>query len=56
MAISGHRSLAEAEKYVRAANQVKLARAAMRQTYAQSGTGTEIGKPDGAFANSEKLS
>jgi integrase len=29
MAISGHRSLSEAEKYVRAADQVRLARAAM---------------------------
>jgi hypothetical protein len=29
MAISGHRSLSEAEKYVRAADQVRLAQAAM---------------------------
>src|SRR5262245_34894791 len=50
MAISGHRSLAEAEKYVRAVNQVTLARAAMKQTYAQSETRTEIGKPESRFA------
>lgn len=56
MSISGHRSLAEAEKYVRAANQVKLARSAMEKTYAESGTRTEIGKPNGRVANSEKLS
>jgi hypothetical protein len=56
MSISGHRSLAEAEKYVRAANQLKLARSAMERTYAESATRTEIGKPDSRVANSEKLS
>lgn len=54
MAISGHRSLAEAEKYVRAVNQLTLARAAMKQTYAQSETRTEIGKPENRFAKNEK--
>lgn len=55
MAISGHRSLAEAEKYVRAANQVRLARAAMRRTYSER-KGTEIGKLGSRFANAEKKS
>lgn len=36
MAVSGHRSLAEAEKYVRAANQVGLARSAMKAAYPES--------------------
>jgi integrase len=56
MALSGHRSLAEAEKYVRAVNQLKMARAAMKQTYSGNGSGSEIGKPDRRVANSEKLS
>ncbi|MDI1345322.1 MAG: tyrosine-type recombinase/integrase [Pseudolabrys sp.] len=46
MAISGHRSLGEAEKYVRAVNQVALARTAMKATYDAAETGTQIGKPE----------
>ncbi len=54
MAISGHRSMGEAEKYVRGVNQLKLARAAMRRTYSESEAGTRIGKPISRVANLEK--
>jgi integrase len=46
MAISGHRSLSEAEKYVRAADQRRLARDAI-DTLTVAYPGTNIGKPTG---------
>ena len=49
MAISGHRSLSEAEKYVRAADQKRLADAAIGTLVAAfpgDGAGTSIGKPE----------
>lgn len=49
MAISGHRTLAEAEKYVRAADQVRLAQSAMATVSAVFGvtkSGTQTVKPD----------
>jgi integrase len=48
MSISGHRSLGEAEKYVRAAEQARLARSAMASVSAAfpTITGTQIGKPE----------
>jgi integrase len=54
MSVSGHASLTEAEKYVRAANQQKLARAAMATAYPEAGIGTQIGKPASRFAKKEK--
>jgi hypothetical protein len=49
MAISGHRSLAEAEKYVRAADQARLARAAMDtldEAFPMAEPGTQNGSQD----------
>ncbi len=56
MAISGHRSLAEAQKYVTAANQVTLARSAFKRTYAEGGNENGSGKPDDRVATQEKFS
>jgi integrase len=50
-AISGHRTLKEVERYTKAADQVRLARAAMAKTQEQIGIGsvktepTEVSKP-----------
>jgi len=49
MAISGHRSLSEAEKYVRAVHQVRLAQDGIKAVAARfpdAKTGTQIGKPE----------
>ncbi len=44
-AISGHASLSEVQRYTKAADQERLARAAMQLAYPVSETGTRIGKP-----------
>jgi integrase len=45
-ALTGHASLREIERYTKAADQAKLARAAMAKTAAREQTGTESVKPD----------
>jgi integrase len=44
-AISGHASLSEVQRYTKAADQERLARAAMKLAYPESVSGTRIGKP-----------